>query len=359
MTGNNKIDILKHLKGILGVTLLGTTISLLFTGFNSITWHHFFYSLLYSFMIGAALWIGNISIDPAFEKIFSKKPLSPGRKLIYSLLIMLMVSATIIIFVNWFYFGIIQKIDFWAYVGRGGGLVIMIIEIVAVVIIALILYTNEFFRSWREAVRNEEALKREKLALQYESLKNQVNPHFLFNSLNSLSGLIGKDDKKATRFVKQLSDIYRYVLEHKDRELVPLGTEINFVKNYTNLMKIRFGDNLRVTINLDDDISARVIPLSIQMLVENAIKHNIVSTDNPLKIDIEMVNGNHLLVRNNLQKKSSIMYEESNEWEKHGLNNIKSRYEYLSGGLFEVNGSTKEPFPLELNGNFVVKVPLL
>ncbi|HSG67269.1 MAG TPA: sensor histidine kinase, partial [Bacteroidales bacterium] len=212
---------------------------------------------------------------------------------------------------------------------------------------------------WREVVRNEEALKREKLALEYEALKNQVNPHFLFNSLNSLSNLIGKDDEKASRFVKQLADIYRYVLEHKEKEVVSLETEMKFVGNYTELMKIRFGDNLRVNIDLPGNINAQVIPLSIQMLVENAIKHNVVSRDMPLTIDIRMEEDNHLKISNNLQKKSSILREEVNDWEKHGLRNIRSRYEYLSESHFEVNGSGDESFPDELNGNFVVTVPLI
>jgi sensor histidine kinase YesM len=359
MTAKKKFCLWRHVKGVLMVTLIGTSISLLFSGFSNITWNHVLYSVLYSFLIGSSLWIGNVSIDPALERIFRKNPLSPGPKLIYSLISMMFVSSTIIIFVNWFYFDYIQNTDFWAYVRRGGGLLIMIIEIVTVVIIALVLYTDEFFRSWREAVRNEEALKREKLALQYESLKNQVNPHFLFNSLNSLSGLIGQDDEKATQFVKQLSDIYRYVLEHKDREVVSLNTEMQFVQNYVNLMKIRFGNNLIVKVNMNGSDQVKLIPLSIQMLVENAIKHNIVSEEKPLHIDIEMQGGNFLIVRNNLQKKSSMLKEESNEWEKHGLKNIKSRYEYLSRKPFEVNGSTEEPFPQELNGSFIVKVPLI
>jgi LytS/YehU family sensor histidine kinase len=234
----------------------------------------------------------------------------------------------------------------------------MIIELVAVVIIALVLYINEFFHSWRESVKNEESLEREKLALQYEALKNQVNPHFLFNSLNTLSGLIGKDADRAQLFVKQLSDIYRYILEQKDRELVPLETEIKFVDNYISLMKIRFGENLKITKNIPSKKPYRIIPLSVQMLVENAIKHNIISKDMPLSISIE-VRDDQLEVKNNFQRKSSIMHEEVGEWEKHGLANLKSRYAYLSEGQFLVNGSFVEPFPDELEGHFVVHVPLI
>ena len=359
MSANKKICIWTHIKGIIIVTLIGTSIAFLFSGSSALYWRYFFSSLLYSFFIGSTLWIGNFSIDPALDRIFRKNPLSPGNKLIYSLLIMMLVSGSIIILVNWCWFGYIQGIDFWESFIHGGVKWIMIIEIVVVVIIALIMYTKEFFYSWREAVTSEEEWKREKLALQYESLKNQVNPHFLFNSLNTLSGLIDKDAEKATRFVRQLADIYRYVLEQKDRELVSLETEMQFVNTYISLMKIRFGENLFVHTDTQDDNNLKVIPLSVQMLVENAIKHNIISMDKHLIINIKTEEGAYLTVENNLQKKSSILQESSGEWEKHGLMNIKSRYEYLSHNKFEVNGSTSEPFPEELNGSFVVKVPLI
>ena len=359
MSAKKKFYIWTHIRGILIVTLIGTLISFMFSGSSSITWKHLYISSLYSLFIGSTLWIGNFSISPALDSIFRKKPLSPGGKLIYSLLIMMLVSGGSIIFVNWCWFGVIHGIDFWEFVAKGSGMLIMIIEIVVVIIIALIMYTKEFFYSWRESVTNEEALKRDKLALQYESLKNQVNPHFLFNSLNTLSGLIGKDDEKATRFVKQLSDIYRYVLEHKDREVVPLDTEMKFVKNYISLMKIRFGNNLIVESDISESSVYKIIPLSIQMLVENAIKHNIISSEKPLTLSLTINEQDHLVVKNNLQKKTSILQDDAGEWEKHGLMNIKSRYEYLSKGTFEVNGASEEPFPEGLDGYFVVNVPLI
>ena len=348
----------RHVRGIVTVTLIGTVISLLFSLPDHVSWRGLFVNMLYCFMIGSTLWLGNSSIDPVLDRIYRKRPLSPGKKLVLGLLSMFLISSAIILIVNWCWVVVIWGSEFDAYLHRSG-LWIMITEIVVVLIVALVLYTNEFFHSWREAVKNEEALKREKLALQYESLKNQVNPHFLFNSLNTLSGLIGKDGEKATRFVKQLSDIYRYVLEHKDREVVPLETEMKFVENYISLMKIRFGDNLLVKVNIEARSNLKIIPLSIQMLVENAIKHNVVSKEKPLTITISMNENNQLVVSNNLQKKSSILQGDSGEWEKHGLMNIKSRYEYLSKGVFEVNGASSEPFPEELDGNFVVCVPLI
>ena len=352
----NKMTV-KHLRGIIAVTLIGTAISLLMTPFEHLGMRQIGINMLYCFIIGASLWFGNFSVNPLLEAIFGKNKLSPGWKLVLSLGGMILISSAVIFLVNWFWVVILWGGEFSNYIKYSGRL-IMIIELVAVVIIALVLYINEFFHSWRESVKNEESLEREKLALQYEALKNQVNPHFLFNSLNTLSGLIGKDTKRAQLFVKQLSDIYRYILEQKDRELVPLETEMIFVENYISLMKIRFGENLQVEKHIPAGKTYRIIPLSVQMLVENAIKHNIISKEMPLSISM-LIRDGQLEVKNNLQPKSSIMHEVTGEWEKQGLANLKSRYAYLSDEQFLVNGSKEEPFPDELEGHFVVHVPLI
>jgi len=359
MTTKKKINLWFHIKGILIVTLIGASISIIFTGFSSLSWRLIHLTTIYSFLIGGSLWIGNVSINPALDRIFRKRPLTPGKKLTYSMILMALVSTSLIIFVNWFFYEIIMGYDFLAYIEEGGALFTMIIEMIVVIIVALSLFTQEFFNSWRAAVTNEEALKREKLALEYEALKNQVNPHFLFNSLNTLSGLIEKDAEKATHFVKQLADIYRYVLEHKDREIISLDTEMKFIETYVSMMKIRFGENLILKTDISEGSKLKIIPLSIQMLVENAIKHNIISAELPLTITISIKENSHLIVSNNLQRKSSVLRGDSGEWEKHGLANIKSRYEYLSQGSFTVYGATDEPFPLEIDGSFVVNVPLI
>ena len=126
-----------------------------------------------------------------------------------------------------------------------------------------------FFKNWKEATIQQEELKRAHLALQYQTLKDQVRPHFLFNSLSSLVTLINTDTEKATQFVHKLSDVYRYVLEQRENELVPLKEELKFLEDYIYLQKIRFGENLQVGYKLDLDLNRMVIPLSLQMLVEN------------------------------------------------------------------------------------------
>lgn len=180
-----------------------------------------------------------------------------------------------------------------------------------------------FFMKWKEAAVQQEKLKREQLALQYETLKSQVNPHFLFNNLNTLTSLISTNPDKAIDFVKKLSEVYRYVLDQKDTELVDLDKELQFVDSYVFLQKIRFGNNLNVQLDIKNK-NFKVIPLSVQMLVENAIKHNEISDRNPLYIKIFSDESQYLTIENKLQKKSG------SEGNGSGIDNIKSRYQFFT-----------------------------
>ncbi len=180
-----------------------------------------------------------------------------------------------------------------------------------------------FFKNWKAAAVQQEKLKREQLALQYETLKSQVNPHFLFNSLNSLTSLINTNPEKAIDFVKKLSEVYRYVLDQKDREMVALETELKFLESYIFLQGIRFGTNLDVQINVKT-ANFKVIPLSLQMMVENAIKHNEISDKNPLQIRIFDTDEQYLTVENRLQKKSG------SEGNGSGIQNISDRYKFFT-----------------------------
>ena len=180
-----------------------------------------------------------------------------------------------------------------------------------------------FFKNWKESAVQHEILKREQLALQYETLKSQVNPHFLFNNLNSLTSLISSNPNKAIDFVKKLSEVYRYVLDQKDHELVALETELQFLESYVFLHQIRFGANLNVQIDVNSK-NFKVIPLSIQMLVENAIKHNEISDKKPLSISLYTNEDQYLIVENVLQKKSG---PEGNGM---GIQNISDRYGFFT-----------------------------
>jgi sensor histidine kinase YesM len=200
-----------------------------------------------------------------------------------------------------------------------------------------------FFKKWKTATIQQEELKRAHLALQYQSLKDQVRPHFLFNSLSSLATLINTDTEKATRFVHKLSDVYRYVLEQREAELVPLKEDLKFLEDYIFLQKIRFGDNFRVEIKLEVDQNRLVIPLSLQMLVENAIKHNEISKDHPLLITITSTGNGQVIVKNNLQRR-----EVSEPSLGTGLENLKRQLSYFS----------KDPLlVMEEEEAFIVRMP--
>jgi hypothetical protein len=202
-----------------------------------------------------------------------------------------------------------------------------------------------FFQLWRKTMVEKEQVERAHLASQLEGLRNQVNPHFLFNSLNTLTYLIPEDSEKAVRFVQQLSRVYRYVLESREANVIPLGEELNFLTSYIYLLKERFGENLKVAIKgLEHPGNLAIVPLTLQMLFENAIKHNIISQDKSLTIEVYR-DQDKLIVRNNLQPKNQVMDSTGV-----GLDNIRTRYRMLTEQEVEVVVSEKD---------FTVRLPII
>ncbi|NJM24873.1 MAG: histidine kinase [Bacteroidia bacterium] len=207
-------------------------------------------------------------------------------------------------------------------------------------------FTTYFIGRWRDGLLRAERLEREKSQVQFDNLKNQLNPHFLFNALTSLNSLIFEDQKLASTFLQQLAKVYRYVLQNKERNFVSLRTELEFIQHYISLLETRFKGGLKITIdiaeNLKDDRA--VVPVTLQILIENAIKHNILDRDYPLHIEIFTM-GEYLIVSNNLQSRALV--DASN---KLGLENLKSLYKFL----------TEKPVLIEpTESRFDVKVPLL
>ncbi len=189
-----------------------------------------------------------------------------------------------------------------------------------------------------------QTLEKEKALVNYENLKQQLNPHFLFNSLTSLSGLIQSNQKLAGNFLDQLSKIYRYILKSRDSETVPLNEEIKFTQSYVLLQQTRFKEGLQVNFNLtEEELYSRIAPVTLQNLVENAIKHNIIDKETPLVIDV-FCEDHYLIVQNNLQKKEFV--ETSN---KQGLLELQSLYKYI----------TDKPIIIDESENFfTIKIPL-
>jgi two-component system, LytTR family, sensor kinase len=208
------------------------------------------------------------------------------------------------------------------------------------------IYENVYFmQQLRKSVEEKEMFKRESLNAQLNALKTQVNPHFLFNNLNTLSSLIPENPKHAIDFVQQLSKVYRHILEVKDEKSILLKDELDVLNAYAFLLKTRFDKNLQVTIDIaPEKLLNKIVPLALQILMENAIKHNIVSSDKPLHIDVFTENGS-LVVSNNLQIKKQV-----NESTGIGLDNIRNRYKLISEKPVKVT---------ENETNFTVSIPLI
>jgi len=210
--------------------------------------------------------------------------------------------------------------------------------------------TLEQVKTYAEELKLKETqllkLQKDHLQSQFETLKNQLNPHFLFNSLNVLASLISVDPEMAENFTIQLSKIYRYVLEHKSEDLVPLKTELDFLESYTFLLNIRFAEKLHIKIDLPDQkLNLKIPPLAIQIILENAIKHNTLSVKSPLYIDIFIDDHSYLNVINNFQPR-----EREIESTGLGLKNITDRYGYFTD---------KETVFGRVDNKFVAKIPLL
>jgi two-component system, LytTR family, sensor kinase len=201
-----------------------------------------------------------------------------------------------------------------------------------------------FYVIWRMAIGREQKLREENLKYKYRNLKSQVNPHFLFNSLNTLSEIVYEDAKKADSYIQKLSGIYRYILENEETDLVPLAKEIEFVKQYFTLQKERDNDKILLEIDIHNEDKLKIIPISLQILVENALKHNSMSEENPLKVRIYSDNG-YIVVSNIIQKKNVL--ESSNQT---GLSNLKQRVKLIMG---------KEVIVSQENNHFLVKMPVL
>ncbi|MGE5497200.1 MAG: sensor histidine kinase [Syntrophothermus sp.] len=202
-----------------------------------------------------------------------------------------------------------------------------------------------FFRQWTKSLVEAESLKRENLSSQLQALQVQVNPHFLFNSLSSLASLINEDGELATKFVEELAGVYRYLLQQKNEPLVRISEEMQFISSYIYLHKSRCGNGLNAEIMVNKKDEEKLIPpQTIQILVENAIKHNITSSGRPLFIKI-YTKGGSLIVENNLQLKLSQQKKTGT-----GLQNIRDRYKLLCSKEISIESSDRI---------FRVSVPML
>lgn len=202
-----------------------------------------------------------------------------------------------------------------------------------------------FLTRWKKSMIELERFKKSSLEFRHEMLKTQVNPHFLFNSLNTLSSLVYSDQETAYHFIRQLASVYRNVLEHRNKGLVTLEEELKATASYIDLMRLRFGDKLNLQFNISEDKNFHQLPpLMLQLLIENAIKHNVVSEKYPLSLWITF-EDDQIVIKNTLRLRSSKGYSS-----KIGLDNICSHYDIVTD---------KKVIIEQTDDFFIVKIPLL
>ncbi|TXK52831.1 histidine kinase [Pontibacter qinzhouensis] len=304
--------------------------------------HDAIYHFLFSYTIFILIWKGNSSLlVPMLAKHYPWLH-NPTKRLFISIVATVLLTVVIVVFVT---------VAFLTYRGFTPQELLarnwsgtLLPPIVATFLISLSFHSWHFLQSWRQTAIDAERLEKENIASQYESLKAQVNPHFLFNSLNVLTSLVETDQKQAVKFIRKLSEVYRYVLDSRQKEVVPLQEELAFLESYIYLQKIRHGEALQIQNNLPPHLNPMVVPLALQLLLENAIKHNMALEEEPLLVHLFVSNDN-LVMQNNLQERR--VREESTGT---GLANIIARYSYLTSKPVQVQKTDQA---------FIVKLPML
>jgi two-component system, LytTR family, sensor kinase len=222
---------------------------------------------------------------------------------------------------------------------------IALFSLIISIMITTLFEANYFFTQWKNYIIRSEKMEKANLVAKYETLKKQVHPHFLFNSLNTLVGLIENNDTQAGEYTQKLADFFKYLLTYQQKESISLKEELDIVKQYTFIQQVRFNSNLQIEYKIKENLlTKKVPPLTVQMLVENAIKHNVISNNYPLIITIESINDSSIVIENNKQKKQHV------ESASVGLENIKERYKYLCDKIPEIIESEKK---------FTVILPLI
>lgn len=336
------IEPFKHIwQFVLANVLLGIV-------FNLILWNDsfenpkfFLFATLWSMTISLTQWLGNTYFGIKVSESYSWLD-EPKKRLFAGIVTIVVYSSVAYIlvqfFMNYIFFGETPD-NAWKWVSNQLKFTVPIS-----LLIAFTFNSIGFFKAWKNAELNAQKLESEMLRYKYESLQNQINPHFLFNSFNVLSELVTEDQQLAVKFIDKLSSLYRYVLESKEKELVPLSEEVEFLESFIFLLKIRFENKVEFNWKVDKNEKFFIVPMALQLLVENAVKHNIATSKKVLKINIEK-QGEFIVVNNNLQEKSSVEHST-----KKGLKNLKQQYSFFTEKEIEIEKTAKK---------FEVKIPLL
>lgn len=327
---------------IIGIPLIGIVMPLIFNRFSfEFLFSEGYRNTLFSMATTVAIWLG---IRKIVIFLWEKYPWEkyPARHLIYEIL--MVTTYTLII-------GFLSYLTayYTRFVDLDPDMPITISVAITLLVTYLITCIHEawfFYTQWNISLVKAQTLEKENIQSQYEVLKGQINPHFLFNTLNTLTNLIEESPKTAVGYVEKTADFMRNLLAMKDKEIITLAEELKIIDTFYHLQKERFGKNLQMNITIPAELQDKKLPpLSVQMLVENAIKHNIISSDKPLTIEITANREGKLIISNKLQRKPA-----DGKASGIGLQNIRNRFRFFTDQKVEI---------VEIADSFEVKLPLI
>ncbi|HMU11490.1 MAG TPA: histidine kinase [Ferruginibacter sp.] len=300
------------------------------------------YGFMYMMTVGLLLWYLDVLLTRYIHNSFAayQDTIKRIAALVVKQVLIITTSTTLIIV------GIMQLpvADFYP---SNTQVWLSIVIALVITLIAMIIWEGDYiFQQWKQSLTENEKYTRLSLQGEFDVLKSQVNPHFLFNCFNTLSALITEDKQKAEIFLDELSKVYRYLLRNNEDGMSTLKTELQFINSYFQLLKTRHGEAIQMQVDIDRRYHDYMLPsLSLQMLVENAVKHNALSKNYPLHIEVFTTVGNKLVVNNNIQRRAQ--QAPSGQV---GLKNIKMKYEILNQPGFQVMNDGK---------NFTAVLPLI
>jgi len=330
-----------HLGVLAGILALALLITFVFFSTYEKGFKGFIVSYSWMVVICATQWLGNSYIYRLLDNKYSWRD-HLLKRAIYGSLAIIAYSATA--------YMVVQVIMFKLVVGSlpenpvSWGLRTSYIAILISLLVSLIVVVVAFFQNWKHSLLEAERFKTEMLQYKYEALQNQINPHFLFNSFNVLSDLVYEDKKKAVAFINQLSQLFRYVLDSREKEMVPIQEELEFIEAYSYLLQTRFEDKLIIRQDFRAKENEMIVPMTLQLLIENCVKHNEISGGQPLTVSITR-EGEMLKVENNLQLKAG-----GTDSKKTGISNIMQQFSFFTDRKVVIT---------ETDSLFAVEVPII
>lgn len=309
--------------------------------FRGLSVHPYWIDLMITSLITIIIWEGNLRLDNILNQRISWQTQTTKRIVVQLITSLLFTGAVLSVVLESYHHILCPENDILRPLKSGT----MFISLFVSFMLLAIEIGIQFFRHWKNSLVEVEKYKTESAQAQLQNLKSQINPHFLFNNLSVLNSLVHSDPERASDFIQELSRVYRYVLDKRNTELVSVREEMEFIRHYVYLLKIRFDENLIIEENIQHQVSSLLLPpMCLQPLIENCIQHNEVSRAKPLRI-LVYTDDHFLIVQNNFQPR---MHKDPST--NSGLKNIQTRYAYFSAEAVEI---------LQDEHTFTVKLPLL